>query len=273
MHSPLASVRQLRDFGFSGPPVSAGGRTKPDLTSWDWYWKLDDGSGTTVANLGTKSGVGGTLTQHVSSLPTWTTDADLGGTCIQFGPTSGNRNSIMSPSYPANWRPNTIMSLLIAVKASELGGSGKYPPLITMGDYIMSSNRNGWYFFLDTNGSGFTASTCNGASLQTTHSVSHATAGISANVAYLIGWVKNGTSSKIYVNGVQVGSTGSAQNTIGYEGTERNMLGYWSDPTVWTDPNPVYDAYELFGKVGYAAGIASDQSANMLSIAQAAGFA
>lgn len=273
MHSPLASVRQLRDFGFGGPPVSAGGRTKPDLTSWDWYWKLDEATGLTAVSTGSKTGLNGTLTNHVGGLPTWETDAELGGSCLRFGVTNGVRNAVNSASFPANWRPTTTFSVLCCVKSNDLGGAGKYRPLVTQGDYILSSNRNGWYLYFAVETVGITASTTNGSSTYVNHNVSHAAAGIVAGEPYLIGWVKNGTSSKLYVNGVQVGTTGTAVNTIGYDGTERNCIGFISDPTFWTDPNATYNGYVLDGWVGFAAGVASDQSANMLSIAQAAGFA
>lgn len=246
-----------------------GGIVKPDLSSWDWYWKLDDASGTTAANSGAKTGLDGTLYNLSGGLPLWETDADLGGSCLNFGD-GATYNMVRSSVYPANFRPSSIMSIVCAVKCRSLGGAGLYPYLVTMGDYVGSLDRNGWYTGVSTSGDGLLfATTCNGGSGQTSHGVSHASAGISADVAFLFGWVKNGTVSKIYINGTQIGADGSAQSSIGYRTTTESIsIGHSSDPSAWTS-----SVYGLEGKIGFAAGVATDQSANMLSIAQAAGFA
>lgn len=243
--------------------------TKPDLTSWDFYWKLDEGSGLTVTSYGAKTGLNGSLTNLSGGYPLWETDPDLGGSCLNFG-NSTSFNLVTSEAYPSNFRPTTALSVVVALKVRSLGGVGLYPPVIGMYDYITSGDQNGWNCDLSyNNGGSFRLWTTNGGSSASTHTVSHATAGISADTAFLFGWVKDGTSSKLFINGVQVGTTGSAQSSIGYIGNEKIVIGQTSDPS-----GHASSVYSTEGKVGFAAGIVSAVSdATMLSIAQEAGFA
>lgn len=244
--------------------------TKPDLTSWDWYWKFDEGSGTTISNSGALSGLGAGLVNLSGGLPLWETDASLGGSCLNFGDGASYNQVRSTSAYPANFRPTTNMSLVIACKLRSLGGSGLYYHLISMGDYVSGSDRNGWYMMVNyhTN-SAFSNITCNGGSTQNSYDITHATAGVAIDTSYLLGLTKSGPTIKMFVNGAQVGTTGSSAVTIGYRANEYLCVGHSSDPSVWAN-----SAYGLEGRVGFVAGIASAVSdATMLSIAQEAGFA
>lgn len=266
--SHFASVRQLGMLA-AAPYRASAGRVKPNLAAWDLYWKCDEGTGTAVANSGSKSGLGATLVNASGGLPLWETDADLGGACLNFN-SGATVNRIRSDTaYPANFRPSSTMSVLYAVKLRSLGGAGLYPGLLQYGDYVSGTDRNGWYNYLSYNNDGnLRGSTCNGGSGQADHAVTHATAGLSTGIAVLIGWTKNGTTSKWFVNGTQVGSSGSAQSAIGYRANEYIVFGHSSDPSVSTDAS-----FGLEGTCGWIAATATDESANMLAIAQAAGFA
>lgn len=221
--------------------------TKPDLKSWDFFWKLDEGTGTTANSTGTASNPALTLAiaKAASSIPTWGTDAAMGGTIITFGGETTPNRVYRSDDFNLG----SVVSLTLATvcKYASLGGAAKYPVIWGHDDYVSTSDRNGYTLYADANAAGLTFYVANGATLQKTVSVSHATCGITVGSIHCIMVVFDGSNQDffVYVDGVQVISeTAVGFGTIGGTGVGSTIdpsIGFQGDPGSYGDQTRCFD--------------------------------
>lgn len=227
---------------------------KPDLTAWDFFWKLDEGTGTTANSTGTAVNPQLTLAiaKDASSIPTWGTDATMGGTIVTFGGEATPNRVYRSTDF--NLGSTSALTLAVVGKFADLGGAAKYPVIWSQDDYVSGSDRNGYVLFLDYNGGGLTFLLCNGGSLYKSIIVSHAAAGITANTVHCIMCVFDGANQDafIYVDGALVASeTAVGFSSIGGVGVGSTIdpaIGFTGDPTVYG-----YQEYCLNGSIAWLA--------------------
>lgn len=233
---PLAGRNvQGLPLGSSAYFLGGGAPVKPDLTSWAHYWKFDDASGTTVADLGTSTLNGTLANRSGSGLPLWV--SGYYGSALEFA-AAGGTNVVGLGSNTLNTLGTGGASFTIAMQLTSDVGQvvGKYGSLFHNNDYNGSGDQNGFRCSWDYNGTGLVFNIANGASTVTNLVVPHATAGVSASVNCVLGFVFDnaGNEIRIYSGSSNVGSAAFSAN-VAYRTSEQPSIGHASDPTNTTN--------------------------------------
>lgn len=248
-----ANALNLLGCGAAGADAAV---VKPDLTSWDFFWKMDEGSGTTIGESGAVgSGIDLTAATGGTGSITWGTDANMGGTILTMATDYGASNYARLWCGEFNYAGYTKWTGVARVKYTTTGGASKYPVLFGHFDYVGGSDKNGVILYANYNNYGLYFRYGDGGSTDDGYMVSLASAGISAGNVYCImaSLDCDGDNAKIYVNGVEVGTSDSSigPTTIGGIGvgtSKEFCLGHDADSDVFSN-----GAYGFDGSFAWAA--------------------
>lgn len=241
----LLSQWQMNDYTESKPAMitNTGGGIYP-ADSVLVYSKFEEGTGTSAFDESKNVRTGTLAKTTTGNLPVWVSRNDAGGTyALDF--TTGSK-----VQYGTGIRPTSSFTFLCVFEADSLGSGTNYPVLVSDGDYVSGTDRNGWHLFLNYAGSGLLFQTNNGGSTATNLYISHATLGIATGIKYHLAAVfdDTGNTLKVYINGIEKGSI-ACSHSIAYGASgEQYTVGFSSDPSVPNDNN-----YGIDGRIFYHA--------------------
>ena len=169
------------------------------------YWPLDEGTGTTTADIS-----GNTQTGTLTNSPVWATGKI--GNALTFNGT----NQYVTAGTPANLAnlQTTGMTVMAWIKPNTAGGGGGLGRIVDKGN---TTSNNGWWFtFLNSTQIRLQLATY-GSPVAFRNSTAVITMGSWQHVAATWDGSKNGTGMHIYVNGVlqddaTQNATGAAQD-------------------------------------------------------------
>lgn len=237
---PMHNLLSLGQRPLSGVVTTPA--TKPDLTGWMFFWKMDEGTGTTVYDTGDDPIVDLNLALNKrggSIFPQWV-PGYYGTSALEFYSDGVTDNAADNASVAQSRTLGTAGASFTIVThlTSDVGeDGGTFPTIISQHDYLSGADQNGFRLHWDYAASGLTFYVANGSSSSTTLSVPLATAGLSVGVPAVIMAVFDNPNNQIrlYVDGVNVGSAAAAFN-VGYQGTEYIAIGHTGDPSLLTSP-------------------------------------
>lgn len=207
--------------GTTSPP------TKPDLTAWKYFYRMNEGSGTTVANDGTSATDMSTGAIGSGSV-SWATDAAMGGTVLDFETDNvSNGGRVYNLSCPGDLDATIVFSLACVIRPETMSvGATDYLSIVDWSYYGGSGDRNGFALRLDYATSGIQWYISDGASvsisLYCTHAAVAAAVGhFSAGNVYSVictyrydAAVSGNRIMAIYVNGILCASTGTVPTKL-----------------------------------------------------------
>lgn len=221
-------------------PAGAAGASvpvKPDLTAWDYFWKLDEGTGTVAYDTGSDVALDANLTFNGrgASVPSWV--SGYYGDAVEFyaDGTSDNAMQISPGIFNSTYALGVSgESFTVAVQLTSDTGevSGAFSTILGNNDYRGTNDRFGFRIHWDYNALGLAFSVAWDSAEQVVY-VPHATAGVSAGVNVVLMCVYDNPNAEIrvYVDGTLVGSDSVAGGDVVYFGSEYFAFGHTGDPS------------------------------------------
>jgi hypothetical protein len=241
------------DFGAYSATVTVVFPSKPDLAAWLAYWKLEEGSGTSVANSGAGTGRAGTLVARTgATVPSWGTDVGMGGDIITLGDAGAE---VVTNAMNVALSSADIIAPQAFYALVNLSDLTNYDSVFQFSDYREMSNQRGVDFFANYTGQ-IRLGVRYGAGAHALTATLES-AGVSAGQIILMGYTLTQEGDKryarIFVNGVQVAETEITNwpNSSWTSTAPTPCVGHSSDNT--GGPPSTNAIWGLHGKVAWAA--------------------